>query len=474
MRMAVIVLAVLATCCGGGSPASPSSGGARGTRTPFDPGGPSLLTPGTSAGTVVPWDCLTASRRVGIFSSSIAACAGAGSLVVHASRADVIVAGAPSNLASSVTGTTVTLTWITPGSGDAPTSYVIEAGSSSGASNLANFDTGSAATSLTVTAVPPGAYFVRLRARNAAGFSSVSNEIVVTVGSGPCVSAPGTPAGLTASASGSTMTLTWNAPSGACAPTTYIIEAGSSSGASNLANFSTGNTATSFSVRIGTGTYYIRVRAANAAGASGPSTEVVALVGGSVVDARANIFGAGHATVPTAAGGGSGVLPSGFTFAPGAGQVLTFSSVTGGVCTDNTGLSCNRADGGVYRGNIGTDISSLAGISGIVHLSTNMFLVGVFLDNTEPADAAPSRLVFSSPENFTTLAPQLRQTFFIGDGRTSAGGVSQQFLVPAGATRLFLGFADAADPIPFRGRPGFYDDNQGSLSAGFLITGAVP
>jgi hypothetical protein len=192
------------------------------------------------------------------------------------------------------------------------------------------------------------------------------------------------------------------------------------------------------------------------------------------VDARSNIFGAGHTTLPPAAGGGAGILPPGFTFAPGAGQVLTFASVTGLVSPENTGLFFNGPDGDVYRGHVGTDISSLAGISGIVHAHTNMFLVGVFLDGTEPVDPAPPRLSFSSPENFTTLAPLLQQTFFIGDGRTTTGGLPQQFLVPAGASRLFLGFADAADPIPFQGRPGFYDDNTGSLSATFTIGAAVP
>ena len=72
----------------------------------------------------------------------------------------------------------------------------------------------------------------------------------------------------------------------------------------------------------------------------------------------------------------------------------------------------------------------------------------------------------SSPESFTTLDPQLRQTFFIGDGQTTVGSIIQQFFVPAGATRLFLGFADGDR---FQGRPAFYDDNLGSLTATFSI-----
>jgi hypothetical protein len=88
--------------------------------------------------------------------------------------------GPPSNLASTVVGSTVTLTWQPPASGS-PLSYVIEAGSSPGNANLAVFDTGSAATTVTVPNVPAGTYYVRVRARSG-GSSGTSNEVVVTVG----------------------------------------------------------------------------------------------------------------------------------------------------------------------------------------------------------------------------------------------------------------------------------------------------
>ena len=59
----------------------------------------------------------------------------------------------------------------------------------------------------------------------------------------------------------------------------------------------------------------------------------------------------------------------------------------------------------------------------------------------------PAGLDFSSTGNvpggvnYTSLAPELQQVFFIGDGLTS-GGVSQTITVPAGATRLFLATMD--------------------------------
>ena len=71
----------------------------------------------------------------------------------------------------------MTLTWVSvPG----PTSYVVEAGSVSGAANLAVIDTGSVSPILMATA-PPGTYFVRVRARNACGLSGPSNQVVVIV-----------------------------------------------------------------------------------------------------------------------------------------------------------------------------------------------------------------------------------------------------------------------------------------------------
>jgi len=101
-----------------------------------------------------------------------------------------------------------------------------------------------------------------------------------------------------------------------------------------------------------------------------------------------------------------------------------------------------------------------------------MFLVGVFLTDATPADPAPARLDFTSNDNFTSLTPLLGQTFFIGDGLTGTGvGARQQFTIPAAATRLFLGFADASF---LRGNPGAYSDNAGSLTAAFQITGGAP
>src|SRR5439155_15865978 len=69
-----------------------------------------------------------------------------------------------------------------------PTTYVIEAGSATTRSDLANFRTNSVALTFTAGGVANGTYYVRVRAANSAGVSAPSNEAVLTVGS----SAPGT------------------------------------------------------------------------------------------------------------------------------------------------------------------------------------------------------------------------------------------------------------------------------------------
>ncbi|MGD0654271.1 MAG: PEP-CTERM sorting domain-containing protein [Thermoguttaceae bacterium] len=69
-------------------------------------------------------------------------------------------------------------------------------------------------------------------------------------------------------------------------------------------------------------------------------------------------------------------------------------------------------------------------------------LVGLFLDSEQPdSSSAPQTLDFTSNRDYLSLAPALKQVFFIGDGLTSTG-TQQQIVVPAGASRLFLGTMD--------------------------------
>lgn len=90
----------------------------------------------------------------------------------------VAATGRPSQLASAGEGRTVQLTWQQPSTGDAPAGYLLEAGSAPGLANLAVMRVGRQLT-FTTTA-PPGVYYVRVRAVDAAGVAGeASNEIVV-------------------------------------------------------------------------------------------------------------------------------------------------------------------------------------------------------------------------------------------------------------------------------------------------------
>jgi hypothetical protein len=120
------------------------------------------------------------------------------------------------------------------------------------------------------------------------------------------------------------------------------------------------------------------------------------------------------------------------------GTTLTFAA-TGGV--DFQGSPPSTGPDGSF---VFTTPSS-DGISGATWPANA--LVGVFLDNNLPTSgAAPADLDFGPTgigTNFTTLSPALKQVFFIGDGLTGTGtGTVQTFVVPAGATRLFLGASD--------------------------------
>lgn len=188
---------------------------------------------------------------------------------------------------------------------------------------------------------------------------------------------------------------------------------------------------------------------------------------GFAVTGQNNIYGAGFGDAPAPGGGTGGTAPPVAAIGlPGPLQ-LTFSAVTGTVqCSVSDPF--NGPDGGTGAGGV-TNLLPFRDISGLVHSNRTMFLVGVFRDNSPgaPGGPAPGSLAFSDPENFTALAPQLNQLFFIGDGRTDNTNTVQTFLVPTGATRLFLGFADG---FGFTGLPGHYSDNSGQVVADFAFT----
>jgi hypothetical protein len=87
-------------------------------------------------------------------------------------------------------------------------------------------------------------------------------------------------------------------------------------------------------------------------------------------------------------------------------------------------------------------------------------LMGVFLSDERPdRSKAPRSLDYRvNRGDISSSSPQLKQVFFIGDGKTSSGAL-RRYLVPAKATRLYLGVIDGYE----------WNNNSGS----FTVTVAI-
>jgi hypothetical protein len=178
---------------------------------------------------------------------------------------------APTAVGVSVVASTVTISWTPATSGGIAQSYVVEAGTAPGVVNIGAIPSPGTGTSLVVGGVPPGVYWVRVRARNALGTSAgTSPDAQVVVG--PC-EAPGTPTAFTAAGSDTLASFTWAPPASGGAVQGYRLEVGSAAGLSNLLVLPLPATPTSFQANGPYGTYFTRLRATNACGVSEASVE---------------------------------------------------------------------------------------------------------------------------------------------------------------------------------------------------------
>jgi hypothetical protein len=177
-------------------------------------------------------------------------------------------AGPPRGLRASVSGSVLTLTWAAP-TGAPADGYVVEAFSD--ATSLGAFPV--AGRTLSVP-VPAGSFEVRVRATRGGGTGSASSRVAVIA---PAPSAaPAAPEGLVATVVGRVLRLSWALGGGNAE--SYVLEAGTSSGAANIATLDTGTLDTDFMAPVPAGTYFLRVRARNTFGTSAPSNEVTFVV----------------------------------------------------------------------------------------------------------------------------------------------------------------------------------------------------
>lgn len=185
-----------------------------------------------------------------------------------------------------------------------------------------------------------------------------------------------------------------------------------------------------------------------------PARQAAALT----VPGTANIFGSGQSSPPAPAGGGTGTAPVAYSLPANAGLV-TFAGGSGSVtcCGDFSTPPFNGPAGGAPLSPGSTDIPAVGGISGVYVSNRQMFLAGVFLAGGPPTGSPPRTSTL-------TQVPALQQVFYVGAGSRTVG-------VPEGATRLFLGFADA---FAFRGQAGFYGDNRGSVQIDLTVAQKPP
>jgi len=142
------------------------------------------------------------------------------------------------------------------------------------------------------------------------------------------------------------------------------------------------------------------------------------------------------------------------------GNALRFSA-TGMTDHCNNGGWCGLAgpDGDFIEGSIRHVTGAENGIADLFAPIDS--LIGVFLDSTQPdLGAAPDALDFSTlaARDFASLSPLLKQPFFIGDGFRNDGVSRQSFIVPEGATRLYLGTMDGYE----------WENNTGTLSVAVM------
>ncbi len=174
----------------------------------------------------------------------------------------------PPTLSATVSGTSVGLQWQPGSPGAAATFYQLQAGSAPGLSNLATLIL-PASTLVFNTTAPPGTYYVRIAAGNAAGISFPSNEVTLTTAA---VCTPTAPSPPTATVAPGTVSLRWFPRTGPAAAS-YRLMAGTSSGATDIGVFDFPATTTSVGSAAPSGRYFVRLQALNACGASAPSNE---------------------------------------------------------------------------------------------------------------------------------------------------------------------------------------------------------
>lgn len=173
----------------------------------------------------------------------------------------------PSGLVARLVGRVATISWspaVEPVLG-----YLLEAGSTQGSAGLATLPV--VGTSFVSPPLPPGRYWIRVRAYNATGLGAPSPDVLIDV---PPPGIPNPPTQLTHQVHGRRVALTWTAPATGSASIGYLLEAGSRAGIADIAVFVLGIQPSFIAADVPPGSYFLRVRARGEGGDSSASNEI--------------------------------------------------------------------------------------------------------------------------------------------------------------------------------------------------------
>jgi Flp pilus assembly protein TadG len=130
------------------------------------------------------------------------------------------------------------------------------------------------------------------------------------------------------------------------------------------------------------------------------------------------------------------------------GAIITVSNVTGSANYDPGYFDAGNAKG-LIDGATAPIVDNVAAGGIEEHGIADVYmpadsLNAVFLNSSVPdGTSAPAPLDFStaSARSYSSISPQLKQPFFVGQGQTSTG-TQQSIIVPQGAARMFFGIMD--------------------------------
>lgn len=196
-----------------------------------------------------------------------------------ASRPPSALLSAPLAFRLETEGTTVALSWTPPGVGT-PEGYVVEVGTEEGFRDVASFLVPASTTSFVQPDVPPGSYWVRVRAVDAAGpgAPSISASLRMTE-HGRCFVPVSAPTLHSAVVTDTVVRLSWTSPAIGHPVESYLIGVGTRPQASDLGVIDSGSTARTYSTSAAPGLYFVRVAGLNGCGPGTASNEVPVVVG---------------------------------------------------------------------------------------------------------------------------------------------------------------------------------------------------